>query len=158
MVAGQVVAALSFLVAAAVDLQLARGAKVNILWQLPQIVLITVAEILVSVTGLEYSYTQAPESLRASVSALFLLTTAVGDVFGGVLYASCGGAVSRPTILCICAFLMLVTSAAFLRVARRHFREPEPERTSFDSDSIDLPSVENVLLGEPDRTEATARV
>ena len=56
MCAGMVVASVAFFVAAAVDLRLAEGRRVNILWQLPQIFLITVAEILVSVTGLEYSH------------------------------------------------------------------------------------------------------
>jgi dipeptide/tripeptide permease len=31
---------------------------VSILWQIPQIVVITAAEILFSITGLEFSYTQ----------------------------------------------------------------------------------------------------
>jgi solute carrier family 15 oligopeptide transporter 1 len=31
---------------------------ISILWQIPQIVIITAAEILFSITGLEFSYTQ----------------------------------------------------------------------------------------------------
>jgi len=122
MCAGMVVASVAFFVAAAVDLRLAEGRRVNILWQLPQIFLITVAEILVSVTGLEYSYTRAPESLRASVSALYLLTTAVGDVLAGVLFAAAGRlGIARPLVLFACAAAMLATAFAFTRVARAHF-------------------------------------
>ena len=37
---------------------------VNITWQLPQLFLIALAEVLVSVTGLEFAYSQAPPGLR----------------------------------------------------------------------------------------------
>ena len=37
---------------------------VSLAWQLPQLVLISFAEILVSVTGLELAYSQAPPDLR----------------------------------------------------------------------------------------------
>ena len=40
---------------------------VSLGWQLPQIVLISFAEILVSVTGLELAYSQAPPDLRCVV-------------------------------------------------------------------------------------------
>ncbi|KAI6195904.1 hypothetical protein M3Y94_01044100 [Aphelenchoides besseyi] len=51
----------------------------SILWQLPQIAIITAAEILISITGNEFSYTQAPPSLKSVASSLFLLTVATGD-------------------------------------------------------------------------------
>ena len=149
MVAGMVVAALSFVVAAGVDLALQRGHELNILWQLPQIFLITVAEILVSITGLEFSYTQAPRELRASVSAIFLLTTSVGDVMGGVLYAAAGERISRPTILGLCAAAMLANALAFVRVARRHFAAPGDVRLRrAESDNLEMLPTVNALLGD----------
>ena len=39
--------------------------SVHILWLLPQYIVLTVGEILFSVTGLEFSYTQAPASMKA---------------------------------------------------------------------------------------------
>lgn len=38
---------------------------VNIAWQFPQLVLISFAEIIVTVTGLELAYSQAPPDLRS---------------------------------------------------------------------------------------------
>uniref|UniRef100_A0AC35U792 Peptide transporter n=1 Tax=Rhabditophanes sp. KR3021 TaxID=114890 RepID=A0AC35U792_9BILA len=52
---------------------------VSIVWQVPQIVIITAAEICFSVTGLEFAYSQAAPSMKAVVQALWLLTTAIGD-------------------------------------------------------------------------------
>eukprot|EP00096_Caligus_rogercresseyi_P009051 TRINITY_DN3004_c0_g1_i2.p1 TRINITY_DN3004_c0_g1~~TRINITY_DN3004_c0_g1_i2.p1 ORF type:complete len:680 (-),score=104.27 TRINITY_DN3004_c0_g1_i2:119-2158(-) len=54
---------------------------VHIFWQIPQYVLITVGEILFSVTGLEFSYSRAPLSMKAVVQAAWLLTTAFGNLF-----------------------------------------------------------------------------
>jgi len=68
---GMLVAALAFVWSAFVQSVMDRspsgGADVSVFLQLPQIVLITVAEILVSITGLEFSYvgsTTTPTALR----------------------------------------------------------------------------------------------
>jgi hypothetical protein len=45
--------------------QLVRPNSVNILWQLPQLFVMTVGEILFSVTGLEFSYSQAAPSMKS---------------------------------------------------------------------------------------------
>ncbi len=142
------VAAAAFVVAGFLDLRVNSGERVNILWQLPQLFLITVAEILVSVTGLEYSYEKAPEAMRASVSALYLLTTAVGDLMGGFLFVAAGHlGVSRPAVLFLCAVLVLLTAVAFRVVARKHFDgfETKPVQTEEDP-AEELQAVENVLL------------
>jgi len=52
---------------------------VSILWQIPQYVVLTAAEILFSITGYEFAYSQAAPSMKALVQALWLLTTAAGD-------------------------------------------------------------------------------
>ncbi len=148
MMAGMVVASAAFVVAGLLDLRVNGGERVNILWQLPQLFLITVAEILVSVTGLEYSYEKAPEAMRASVSALYLLTTAVGDLMGGFLFVAAGHlGVSRPAVLFLCAVLVLLTAIAFRVVARKHFDgfETKPVQTEEDP-AEELQAVENVLL------------
>ena len=148
MMAGMIVAAAAFVVAGLLDLRVNSGERVNILWQLPQLFLITVAEILVSVTGLEYSYEKAPEAMRASVSALYLLTTAVGDLMGGFLFVAAGHlGVSRPAVLFLCAVLVLLTAVAFRVVARKHFDgfETKPVQTEEDP-AEELQAVENVLL------------
>lgn len=42
-----------------------RPNTVSMLWQLPQFFVITLGEILFSVTGLEFSYSQAPPNMRS---------------------------------------------------------------------------------------------
>ena len=48
--------------------------------QIPQIFLITVAEILLSITGLEFAYKQAPSSMKSIIQAFWLLTVAGGNL------------------------------------------------------------------------------
>lgn len=59
--------------------QVVQDNKVNILWQVPQIVIITAGEILFSITGYEFAYSQSAPSMKSLVQALWLLTTAIGD-------------------------------------------------------------------------------
>ncbi len=64
-----VCAALSFLMSGLLQLYLhdpatACHGDVNIAWQLPQLLLISFAEVLVAVTGLEFAYSQAPQDFR----------------------------------------------------------------------------------------------
>mmetsp|Transcript_29575 Transcript_29575/g.90483 ORF Transcript_29575/g.90483 Transcript_29575/m.90483 type:complete len:228 (+) Transcript_29575:865-1548(+) len=134
--AGMVFAALAFVVAAAVDASL----PLHVLWQLPQIFLISVAEILVSVTGLEYSYAQAPPAYRALVTSAFLLTTAVGDAYAGLLYAFCGPRVSRTHLLLACAAAMLAVFALFGRLL------PADPNTAVSGDDDDDSGASSVVV------------
>uniref|UniRef100_A0A8C9BS29 Solute carrier family 15 member 2 n=1 Tax=Phocoena sinus TaxID=42100 RepID=A0A8C9BS29_PHOSS len=54
--------------------------KMSIAWQLPQYVLVTAGEVMFSVTGLEFSYSQAPSSMKSVLQAAWLLTVAVGNI------------------------------------------------------------------------------
>ncbi|CAJ0584640.1 unnamed protein product, partial [Mesorhabditis spiculigera] len=60
-------------------MQIVQDNSVSILWQVPQIVVLTAAEILFSITGYEFAYSQCAPSMKAVVQAAWLLTTAVGD-------------------------------------------------------------------------------
>lgn len=53
---------------------------VNILWLIPQYVVMTLGEVMFSVTGLEFSYSQAPGSMKSVIQACFQLTVAFGNV------------------------------------------------------------------------------
>ncbi|KAJ7319839.1 hypothetical protein JRQ81_019350, partial [Phrynocephalus forsythii] len=49
-------------------------------WQIPQYFLITCAEVVFSVTGLSFSYSQAPANMKSVLQAGWLLTVAVGNI------------------------------------------------------------------------------
>jgi energy-coupling factor transporter transmembrane protein EcfT len=56
--------------------------------QIPQYFLLGCGEIMVSITGLEFAYSQAPQSMKSVVMAGWLLTTAVGNAIVAVIAES----------------------------------------------------------------------
>ena len=54
--------------------------SIHILWLIPQYFVITASEVMFSVTGLEFSYSQAPKSMKSVVQAAWLLTVAFGNI------------------------------------------------------------------------------
>uniref|UniRef100_H2Y3X5 Major facilitator superfamily (MFS) profile domain-containing protein n=1 Tax=Ciona savignyi TaxID=51511 RepID=H2Y3X5_CIOSA len=83
MTVGLLLAGLSFVFAAAlqfaIDVSDMNPNNINIAWMLPQYFVITVGEVFLSITGLEFSYTQAPPSMK-SVMTRWLLTVSMGSV------------------------------------------------------------------------------
>ncbi|GFQ92791.1 solute carrier family 15 member 2 [Trichonephila clavata] len=56
-----------------------RPNSIHRLWQIPQCIVITAGEVMFSITGLDFSYSQAPASLKSVVQAIWLLTSALGN-------------------------------------------------------------------------------
>lgn len=53
--------------------------NISIFWQIPQFVLIGIAEIFASITSLEFFYSQAPSQMRSVSQAMNLFTNALGS-------------------------------------------------------------------------------
>lgn len=58
---------------------LSKPNHISILWLTPQYFLISVAEILFGIAGLEFSFTQAPKNLKTVTIAGWYLSVAVGN-------------------------------------------------------------------------------
>jgi POT family proton-dependent oligopeptide transporter len=58
-----------------------QGQTPSIAWQLWAYLLLTSAEIMISITGLEFSYTQSPKSMKSVVMAVWLLSVSLGNLF-----------------------------------------------------------------------------
>src|SRR6185312_1812059 len=82
---GLYITALSFVVIIWIQGQIDAGLKPSINWQLLAYVILTLGEAMVSITGLEFSYTQSPNTMKSSVMALWLLTVASGELFVGLV-------------------------------------------------------------------------
>uniref|UniRef100_A0A674E870 Solute carrier family 15 member 2 n=1 Tax=Salmo trutta TaxID=8032 RepID=A0A674E870_SALTR len=54
--------------------------NVHIAWQIPQYALMTAGEVMFSITGIEFSYSQAPANMKSVLQAGWLLTVAFGNV------------------------------------------------------------------------------
>jgi len=54
--------------------------KMHMAWMLPQYIIITMAEVMFSITGLQFAFTQAPESMKSLLQAAWLLSVAFGNL------------------------------------------------------------------------------
>jgi POT family proton-dependent oligopeptide transporter len=80
MAAGMVCAAASFVLAGWLQSQMESGQQLSLLWQLLPYLVLTTGEVLVSITGLEFAYTQAPKSMKSYIGSFWLLTVAAGQL------------------------------------------------------------------------------
>jgi POT family proton-dependent oligopeptide transporter len=125
--AGLLLAALSFWLSGWIEARLVAGDSVNIAWQLFSYVIITAGEILVSITCLEYSYTQAPRSMKSLLMAFYLVSVSAGNLFvsGVNLFIQNADGSSRlpgASYYWFFALLMLGVFGIYLLVSR-HFKE-----------------------------------
>ena len=71
----------AFLLPAWLEARIDAGETVNIVWQLGGYIIMTAAEILVSITALEFSYTQAPKRMKSLVMGAFFMSVSMGNLF-----------------------------------------------------------------------------
>ena len=77
--AGFVLAAISFLFCAWIQWHLDAGHSMNIGWQAVSYLLITAGEVMLSATGLEFAFSQAPPAMKSTITSFWLLAVAVGN-------------------------------------------------------------------------------
>jgi POT family proton-dependent oligopeptide transporter len=115
---GMFVTVLSFAWVMGIQLALDAGMRPHVTWQVPAYLLLSIGEVLVSVTALEFAYTQAPPSMKSVIMSLWYVTIAVGSLltaavaklnrFHGAAYFG------------FFAVLMLLGALAFRSVAHRY--------------------------------------
>lgn len=79
--AGLWAAAAAFLIVAWTQTRIDAGQHPNIIWQILAFVVLTAGEVLLSVTHLEFSYTQAPRKMKSLVMCTYLGAVSLGNVF-----------------------------------------------------------------------------
>lgn len=77
----------AFTVSALIQQAIDQGGAPSIGWQVLAYVILTSAEVMVSITSLEFSYTQAPPSMKSIVMSFYLLSTALGNELTAVVNA-----------------------------------------------------------------------
>jgi POT family proton-dependent oligopeptide transporter len=58
-----------------------KGQRPSIGWQVLAFAILTASEVMVSITGLEFAYTQAPKKMKSVIMALFLMSVSLGNYF-----------------------------------------------------------------------------
>ena len=84
---GLLVAGSPFVVSALIETKITAGGAPSIGWMVLGYALLTSAEIMVSITCLEFSYTQAPKRMKSFIMAVFLLSISLGNAFTAIVNA-----------------------------------------------------------------------
>lgn len=82
---GGICAVLSFICAGILQMKIqsndpAAGQMYSILWQFPQYCLLMWAEVLISIPGLKFAFTQAPKTMKSVLTATWFLNNAIGNL------------------------------------------------------------------------------
>src|SRR5204863_8402889 len=117
---GLFLTALSFVVIIWIQGQIDQGLKPSINWQLLAYGILTLGEAMVSSIGLEFSYTQAPNSMKSSVMALWVLIVASSEGFVALVnkwILGGGHKLSAYQYLSFFSWLMFGAAVVFVIVA-----------------------------------------
>jgi proton-dependent oligopeptide transporter, POT family len=83
----------SYLIVASIENRIMHGQSVSLWWQILAYVVLTAAEVLISITALEFSYKQAPLKVKSFImAATYLLAVSIGNAFT----AQVNGAMVKP--------------------------------------------------------------
>ena len=88
MTAGIALSALSWVAIGSIQVAMDGGTPVSMAWQILPYALLTMGEVLVSASGLEFAYSQAPKSMKGVIMAFWYLAVTVGSLWVLIVNAS----------------------------------------------------------------------
>lgn len=106
--------------------------SVNMLWLIPQYVVLTLGEVMYSITGLEFSFTQAPESMKSVLQGCWQLTVAIGNLIV-VIVAEAKFFEAQKWEFVLFACLMFIDMGLFSVLA--YYYKPIPLK-KYDEDDV----------------------
>ncbi len=120
---GMFLTAGSFLVPVWIEIQLKNGGQPSIGWQFFAYIFLTGAEVMVSITAIEFAYTQAPRKMKSILQSIELLAISLGNAFAAVvnnIIKNEDGTSKLPGASYYWFFVvsMVVTAVIFIPVAR----------------------------------------
>jgi len=99
----------------------AASARISILWEVGAYVLITAAELCISVIGLQLAFEEAPERMKSMITGVWLCTVFLGDVFAG-WFSRIYTRTTPGNFFGIMTVMIIVVTMAFYFVGRRFER------------------------------------
>ncbi|KAJ6638176.1 Peptide transporter family 1 [Pseudolycoriella hygida] len=101
------------------NIVIAEPNTMHMLWLLPQYIIMTLGEVMYSVTGLAFSYAEAPVSMKSVLQSCWLLTVAFGNVIDIIIIGARGFS-SQAHEFFLFAGLMFVDMVIFMILAYRY--------------------------------------
>jgi len=122
---GMFICALSFAIVAYMETSLYAGKDISILWQCFAYLILTISEVMIYGTGLEFSYTQAPTNMKSLIMGFFLLSVSLGSLFTALInwFIQNPDKTSKlegPAYFWFFSGLMLITAVTFIFIALKY--------------------------------------
>lgn len=115
---GMFLTVLSFVAMAVLQAVIDGGGRPHALWQIVPYLFLTAGEVMISVTGLEFAFTQAPRTMKSTIMSFWMLTTAGGNFIAAVV--SQWNRFHGAAYFAFFAALMLFCATGFVLTARRY--------------------------------------
>lgn len=116
---GLFLTATSFMLIATAEQLIQAGQTPSIMWQFWSYVLITLSEVMVSVTALEFAYTQAPAAMKSFITSFYLLAVSLGNFITAMINGLAQG-LTGAAYFWFFAALMVGTAIVFIFAAKRY--------------------------------------
>ncbi|MEQ1559611.1 MAG: POT family MFS transporter [Methyloglobulus sp.] len=120
---------IAFAIPSLLQMQIDQGHSPSIIWQLLAYIILTSAEVMVSITCLEFSYRQAPKTMKSFVMAFYFLSIAIGNLFTSAVNffiqnADGSSKLEGASYFWFFTVLMLITTILFV-LLNSYFREKD---------------------------------
>lgn len=134
---GFFLATIAFAIPAIIETKISNGFHPSIGWQVLAYIFMTVAELLISITCLEFSYTQAPLKMKSFIMSIYMLSVSCGNLFTAIINMIIESAhgkskLTGPAYYWFFTGLVLLTAVIFIFVViyykpRTYIREDTAE-------------------------------
>ena len=122
MLIGFILATLTMAMLATAGFLTSKEAKVTVMWEIGAYVVITIAEICISVVGLELAFTAAPLSMKSFITACWLFGVFVGD-FLAIPVTRLYDKMPPGPYFSMLTVMMLIVTVMFVFIAGRFNRQ-----------------------------------
>jgi len=131
--------------------------KVSVWWQVLAYLILTVAEVLISVTGLELAYAAAPKRMTSFLTACWLLTVSLANLLFNAPVARLYPLMEPSLYFGGLAVTLVVVGGAFVFVARNFNRviADQTAKTAFLTGAADAPGAAPQGPASPGVTDPT---
>ena len=115
----------SFIIIGNLQTQIDAGFTPSIAWQVLAYAILTASEVFISITCLEFSYTQAPNTMKSLIMGFFMLSVSLGNIFTAMVNAFIQNPDGSSKLVGASYFYffagtMMVTSILFLIVLKHY--------------------------------------
>lgn len=143
---GLVLTALSFVVIALIQTNIDGGGTPSIWWQIFAYMVLSAAEVLVSITGLEYAYTHSPKSMKSTMNGIWFLVVSLGNLFTAAINGNISNHGFLAPYLIGANFYWFFVAIIAVFVIAFMFIAPRLKERSYITD----PYIENQVIADTD--------